>query len=108
MQRRWTSRNWLTKEYQNKLEKSPSTHYDKSQTTSIQKIMKWVKNAIIAAAILAVGLFVSKTLGGMSTKEEIKEDNIKLQVRVMDAKLDTVALPLTVYGRLNAANRADL
>ena len=70
--------------------------------------MKWVKNAIIAAAILAVVLFVSKTLGGMSTKEEIKEDNIKLQVRVMDAKLDTVALPLTVYGRLNAANRADL
>ena len=44
----------------------------------------------------------------MSTKEEIKEDNIKLQVRVLDAELDTVALPLTVYGRLNAANRADL
>ena len=70
--------------------------------------MKWVKNAIIAIAILAVGLFVSKTLGGMSTKEEIKEDNIKLQVRVLDAELDTVALPLTVYGRLNAAKRADL
>ena len=70
--------------------------------------MKWVKNAIIAVAILAVGLFVSKTLGGMSTKEEIKEDTRRLQVKVVTAQLDTVALPLTVYGRLNAANRADL
>ena len=70
--------------------------------------MKWVKNAIIAVAILAVGLFVSKTLGGMSQKEEIKEDTRKLQVRVLKAQPDTVALPLTVYGRLNAVNRADL
>ena len=70
--------------------------------------MKWVKNVIIAAAILAVGLLISKTLGSMSTKEEIQEDLQKLQVTVFSADLDTIELPLTIYGKLNAAQRTDL
>ena len=70
--------------------------------------MKWIKNVIIAAAILAVGLFISKTLGNMSKKEEIKEDLRKLQVNVFTADLDTIELPLTIYGKLNAAQRTEL
>ncbi len=70
--------------------------------------MKWVKNVIIAAAILGAGLLISKTLGSMSTKEEIQEDLQKLQVTVFSADLDTIELPLTIYGKLNAAQRTDL
>lgn len=70
--------------------------------------MKLVKNAIIAVAILVVGILVSKKLGSMSQKEEIKEDTRKMELRVVTADTDTIAVPLKVYGKLTAQKRANL
>ena len=70
--------------------------------------MKRVRNAIIAVLILAVGIIGLKQLGGRSQKGEIKEEKAKMRVRTMMATLDTIDLPLTVYGKLTAAQRADL
>ena len=71
-------------------------------------MMKWVKNAIIAIAILVVGIMISGRLKSMATKEEIKVDRRKLEVKVMTANLQSIELPITVYGKLNAAQRTDL
>ena len=60
-------------------------------------MMKWVKNAIIAIAILVVGIMISGRLKSMATKEEIKVDRRKLEVKVMTANLESIELPITVY-----------
>ena len=46
-------------------------------------MMKWVKHAIIAIAILVVGIMISGRLKSMATKEEIKVDRRKLEVKVI-------------------------
>lgn len=71
-------------------------------------MMKWVKNAIIAIAILGIGIMIFGRLKAMATKEEIKVDRRKLEVKVMTAHLERIELPITVYGKLNAAQRTDL
>lgn len=70
--------------------------------------IKWVRNAIIAVAILFVGIMVSKRLRSMATKAEIVDNKIAPTLRVKSVELDTVALPLSVYGKLNATQRVDL
>lgn len=70
--------------------------------------IKWVRNAIVAVAILVVGLFAKSRFSAMATKEEIKENKITPSVHVISARLDTVEIPLTVYGKLNAVQRVDL
>ena len=70
--------------------------------------MKRVRNAIVAVLILAVGILGLKQLGGRSQKGEIKEEKAKMRVRTVVAEVDTIALPLAVYGKLTAAQRADI
>ena len=70
--------------------------------------MKVVKNAIIAVVILIVGILASKKLGSMSQKEEIKEDTRKMELRVVTADTDTIAVPLKVYGKLVAVDRTSV
>ena len=50
-------------------------------------MMKWVKKVIIAIAILGIGIMISGRLKAMATKEEIKVDRRKLEVKVMTAYL---------------------
>lgn len=70
--------------------------------------IKVVRNAIIAVAILFVGIMVSKRLRSMATKAEIVENKMAPTLRVNAVRLDTVALPLDIYGKLNATQRVDL
>ncbi|MEY2963151.1 MAG: hypothetical protein RL754_412 [Bacteroidota bacterium] len=70
--------------------------------------IKWVRNAIIAVAILFVGVMISKRLRGMATKAEIISDKAVPSVKVNAVELDTVMLPLNVYGKINATERVDL
>jgi len=69
---------------------------------------KLIRNIVVALAILAIGIFVKGKLSAMSTKEEIREDRIKPRVKVIEVANDTIALPITVYGKLNATERVDL
>jgi len=69
---------------------------------------KLIRNSVVAVAILAVGIFVKGKLSAMATKEEIRDEKIKPRVKVIAVANDTVALPITVYGKLNAAERVDL
>ena len=69
---------------------------------------KLIRNSVVAVAILAVGIFAKGKLSAMATKEEIRDEKIKPRVKVIAVANDTVALPITVYGKLNAAERVDL
>ena len=70
--------------------------------------IKVIRNIIIAVLILVVGVFVKKTLSGMATKAEIKESKTAPVVNTFTFTPQTVALPLELYGKLNAENRIDL
>ncbi len=69
---------------------------------------KLIRNIVVAVAILAVGIFVKGKLSAMATKEEIRDEKIKPRIKVIEVANDTVALPITIYGKLNAVERVDL
>ncbi len=69
---------------------------------------KRVRNTVIAVVILALGLVLKSRLANMATKEEIVENTTPPRVLVHAVQPDTVHVPLTLYGKLNATERVDL